>query len=91
MSGPNKQGGGDTGSQQLLPRHRYMLQKVDAAFGIYDERSTEVMFLQPGVIDKVRELGNRICSVCLNCVPKIYIVSCVEDIYSATACFVPGI
>lgn len=54
MSGPNKQVAGDTGSQQLLPRHRYMLQKVDAAFGIYDERSTEVMFLQPEVIDKVR-------------------------------------
>lgn len=52
MSGANARG--DTGAQQLLPRHRYMLQKVDAAFGIYDETSTEVMFLQPGVIDKVR-------------------------------------
>lgn len=41
-------------SMQLLPRHRYMLQKVDAAFGIYDEDLTEAMFLQRGVIDKVR-------------------------------------
>lgn len=57
MSGPTKQVGGDIGSQQLLPRHRYMLQKVDVAFGIYDERSTEVMFLQPGVIDKVQKLN----------------------------------
>lgn len=53
MSGANDRG--DTGAQQLLPRHRYMLQKVDAAFGIYDENSTEAMFLQSGVIDKVRE------------------------------------
>lgn len=52
MSGAKERG--DTGAQQLLPRHRYMLQKVDAAFGIYDEKSTEVMFLQTGVIDKVR-------------------------------------
>lgn len=51
MRGVNKCG--DTSAQQLLPRHRYMLQKVDAAFGIYDELSTEAMFLQPGVIDKV--------------------------------------
>lgn len=53
MSGGNDLG--DTGAQQLLPRHRYMLQKVDAAFGIYDENSTEAMFLQSGVIDKVRD------------------------------------
>lgn len=51
MSGANQRG--HTGAQQLLPRHRYMLQKVDAAFGIYDENSTEAMFLQSGVIDKV--------------------------------------
>lgn len=51
MSGANERRGDS--AQQLLPRHRYMLQKVDAAFGIYDESSTEVMFLQPGVIDKV--------------------------------------
>ena len=51
MSGV-KERRGDT-AQQLLPRHRYMLQKVDAAFGIYDESSTEIMFLQSGVIDKV--------------------------------------
>lgn len=38
---------------QLLPRHRYMLQKVDAAFGIYDESTTEFMFLHHGVMDKV--------------------------------------
>lgn len=43
----------NTNAMQLLPRHRYMLQKVDAAFGIYDENITEVMFLQEGVIDKV--------------------------------------
>lgn len=72
MSGPNKQVGGDTGSQQLLPRHRYMLQKVDVAFGIYDERSTEVMFLQPGVMDKVRERGKRVCGIFLNCVHQRY-------------------
>lgn len=39
---------------QLMPRHRYMLQRVDAAFGIYDEDLTEVMFIQHGVMDKVR-------------------------------------
>lgn len=55
MSGANDRG--DTSAQQLLPRHRYMLQKVDAAFGIYDENSTEAMFLQSGVIDKVRNHG----------------------------------
>lgn len=52
MSGANERG--DTGAHQLLPRHRYMLQKVDAAFGIYDENATEAMFLQTGVIDQVR-------------------------------------
>lgn len=41
------------GAMQLLPRHRYMLQKVDAAFGIYDESTTEFMFLHHGVMDKV--------------------------------------
>lgn len=40
-------------AMQLLPRHRYMLQKVDAAFGIYDEDLTEVMFFQEGIINKV--------------------------------------
>lgn len=46
-------------SAQLLPRHRYMLQKVDAAFGIYDENTTEVMFVQKGVIDKVCAISNH--------------------------------
>ncbi|CAM9783398.1 unnamed protein product, partial [Ectocarpus sp. 6 AP-2014] len=54
MTEQNGSSSGGTGAQQqLLPRHRYMLQKVDAAFGIYDELSTESMFLQSGVIDKV--------------------------------------
>ena len=39
---------------QLLPRHRYMLQRVDVAFGIYDENVTEVMFLQHDIIGKVK-------------------------------------
>lgn len=56
MSGENGRAREDPGAQQLLPRHRYMLHKVDSAFGIYDEGSTEIMFLQPGVIDKVGEL-----------------------------------
>lgn len=62
MSGATQGGNADNnGVLQLLPRHRYMLQKVDAAFGIYDENLTEVMFLQQGVLDKVR--GARLVSV----------------------------
>lgn len=45
----------DMNAMQLLPRHRYILQMVDAAFGIYNEDLTEVMFLQDGVIDKVQQ------------------------------------
>lgn len=55
MAGPGQDGNnGDAGgAMQLLPRHRYMLQKVDAAFGIYDESTTEFMFLHHGVMAKV--------------------------------------
>lgn len=59
MAGPTQERQGENnnddigGAMQLLPRHRYMLQKVDAAFGIYDEGTTEFMFLHHGVMDKV--------------------------------------
>lgn len=53
MVGVAEEGDRDAGALQLLPRHRYILQKVDAAFGIYDENLTEVMFLQRGVMNKV--------------------------------------
>lgn len=46
-------------AMQLLPRHRYMLQKVDAAFGIYDEDLTAAMFLQKGVINKVLSVSQN--------------------------------
>lgn len=49
-------------AMQLLPRHRYMLEKVDAAFGIYNENVTEAMFLQEGVIDQVRRSEVCACS-----------------------------
>lgn len=66
MTEQNGSSSGGTGAQQqLLPRHRYMLQKVDAAFGIYDELSTESMFLQSGVIDKVRKL--HVCGSIVYC------------------------
>lgn len=75
MTEQNGSTSGGTAPQQLLPRHRYMLQKVDAAFGIYDELSTESMFLQSGVIDKVRKLN-----VCRSIVQT----AAVERVFSTT-------